>query len=229
MSHRKPTDIKKQRTTKREIVPGRFTVQILLCCVALALGGCGGKKMAATRVDYAPQDGDFIFQSLPRNPLIVAIEGSTDSPFSHCGIVVNRSGKWMVLEAIGPVKETPLSAWIGRGRDNAYVAYRLKPPLQGQIPSIIAAAEKYEGRPYDIHYEMDDAKIYCSELLWKATRDATGVKLGRVQKLGELNWKPHEAVMREIENGGLPLEREMITPRAVTEDPRLQEVHRFRM
>jgi hypothetical protein len=76
---------------------------------------------------------------------------------------------------------------------------------------------------------MDEAKIYCSELLWKATRDATGVRLGKIQKLGDLNWRPYEQVMREIENGALPLEREMITPRAVTEDGRLKEVFRFRM
>jgi uncharacterized protein YycO len=212
----------------KKTVP-RLLLPFILCCAALAPSGCQVKTKGAAVAGYAPQDGDFLFQSLPRNPLIVAIEGSTGSPFSHCGIVVQRDGKWMVLEAIGPVRETPLSAWIAQGRDNAYVAYRLKEPLHGKVPAIIAAAEQYKGRPYDIHYEMDDAKIYCSELLWKATRDATGVKLGKIQKLGELNWKPHEAVMREIENGGLPLEREMITPRAVTEDPRLAEVHRFRM
>ena len=194
------------------------------------LTGCPGKQRpVAVPAEYQPRDGDFLFQSLPHNPLIDAIEGSTHSPFSHCGIVVNRDGKWKVIEAIGPVKETPLPLWIAQGRNNSYVAYRLTAPLDGKIPEIIVAAERYKGRPYDIHYALDDVKIYCSELLWKATRDAAGTKLGRLQTLSELNWQPYESVIRSIENGSLPLDREMITPRAVTEDPRLKEVFRYRM
>jgi hypothetical protein len=204
-------------------------LRALLLAAVLCLAGCQGKKVAAVPPDYTPREGDFLFQSLPHNRLIDAIEGCTESPFSHCGIVVHRDGKWKVLEAIGPVKETPLPVWIAQGRDNAYVAYRLRAPLAAKIPEIIAAAERYKGRPYDIHYDLDDAKIYCSELLWKATRDATGEKLGQLHKLGDLKWQPHEPVMREIEGGNLPLQREIITPRAVTEDPRLAEVFRYRM
>ena len=98
-----------------------------------------------------------------------------------------------------------------------------------KIPGIIAAAEKYEGRPYDIHYDMDDEKTYCSELLYKSVRDATGKKIGRIRKLGDLKWQPYEKVIRSIENGGLPLEREMITPRDFSEAPELQEIFRSRM
>ena len=65
---------------------------------------------------YDPQDGDIIFQSLPKNAVITAIEGATNSPYSHCGVVVNRNGKWYVNEAIGPVKDTSLYRWIIRGR-----------------------------------------------------------------------------------------------------------------
>ena len=171
----------------------------------------------------------MLFQSLPQNALIAAIEGATGSPFSHCGIVVKRGGEWMVIEAIGPVKETKLPLWIAQGRNNSFVAYRLRAPLAAKVPAIITAAEGYKGRPYDIHYAMDDRRIYCSELLWKAVRDATGRELGKFQKLGDLDWRPHEAVIRQIEGGALPLEREMITPRAFTEAPELEEVHRFRM
>jgi hypothetical protein len=200
----------------------------IFACFALAACG-GGLKPVPIPKDYTPRDGDFLFQSLPHNALIDAIEGSTGSPFSHCGIVVKRGEQWKVIEAIGPVKETHLSLWIAQGRDNAYVACRLKAPLAPQIPGIISAAEKYRGRPYDIRYDFDDRKIYCSELLWKAVRDATGQKLGKVYKLGELNWKPYENVIRSLEDGGLPLEREMITPKAFSEAPELEQVFRYRM
>jgi Permuted papain-like amidase enzyme, YaeF/YiiX, C92 family len=202
---------------------------VIALCFTVVLASCGGTKQVAVPKDYTPRDGDFLFQSLPHNPLIDAIEGSTGSPFSHCGIVVKRGNDWKVIEAIGPVKETPLPVWIAQGRDNAYIACRLRAPLSAHIPAIITAAEKYRGRPYDVRYDFDDRKIYCSELLWKSVRDATGRELGKVQKLGELHWQPYENVIRSLEEGGLPLDRKMITPRAFTEAPELEEVFRYRM
>ena len=211
----------------------RLLLGIALCIFAACVPE---KKSPATPPgDYEPRTGDFLFQSLPHNPLIDAIEGSSGSPFSHCGILKKRAvtkpheAEWVVIEAIGPVKETRLSHWIAQGRDSAFVVFRLRDPLAEKIPVIITAAEKYEGRPYDIHYDMDDAKIYCSELLYKSVRDATGRKLGKIRKLGNLNWRPYEAVIRQIENGNLPLDREMITPRDFSEAPELQQVFRSRM
>ena len=174
---------------------------------------------------YDPQEGDLAFQSLPHNPLIDAIEGCSGSPFSHCGIVARSDGGWVVLEAIGPVKETPLFRWIAQGRGGEVAVYRLKEERE-RIPAMIAEARKMAGRPYDIHYSLGDGAIYCSELIWKAWKRAGGTPLGQLVPLGKLAWKPHEAVIREIEAGGLPLQREMITPVAVTRDPRLAEVMR---
>ncbi len=171
----------------------------------------------------------MIFQSFPHHPLIDAIEGSTQSPYSHCGMLVQRGKSWWVMEAVGPVKETPLNAWIAQGRESAYVVYRLRQPLAAKIPDIIAAAEHYKGRPYDHHYALDDERIYCSELLYKAVRDAVGIKLGKLQKLGDLHWQPYEKTIRDLENGDLPLDREMITPRTVSEAPELMPVFQHRM
>ncbi len=207
-----------------------MTLRLLSGIVLCIFAGCRSEKRgAAPPADYEPRAGDFLFQSLPHDPLVDAIEGSSGSPFSHCGIVKRLGGQWVVIEAIGPVKETTLQWWIAQGRDRAFVAFRLRPPLAEKIPAIITAAEKYMGRPYDIHYDMDDAKIYCSELLYKAVRDATGRKLGKIRKLGELNWRPYEQVIRHIENGRLPLDREMITPRDFSEAPELQQIFRSRM
>src|SRR4051794_6901417 len=50
---------------------------------------------------YAPREGDLVFQSLPHNPLVDAIEGVSKSPLSHCGIVVKQGDQWYVLEALG--------------------------------------------------------------------------------------------------------------------------------
>lgn len=201
------------------------------------------KTEAPKAVTYEPVEGDLIFQSLPRTPLVEAIEGSSGSPFSHCGIVrrsataADSAGKssktggnsstgrsWLVLEAIGPVKETPLAEWVSQGRGQGFAVFRLKQPWQGKIPAFLKAAETYKGRPYDIHYDMDDERIYCSELLWKAFRLASGEELGQPQPLKELNWKPYVEIIRRIENGNVPLERHMITPRAVSEAVQVEKV-----
>jgi hypothetical protein len=173
---------------------------------------------------YQPAQGDVVFQALPLNPLVQAIEGTTGSPYSHCGLLTQRNGEWWVLEAIGPVKATPLREWVRRGRGGWFTAYRFKPKLQPKIPEIMTAARTYLGRPYDRSYRFDDEKIYCSELIYKAVRDATGETPGQVFTLGQLNWRPYEKTIRRLE-GNLPLDREMITPRDLATAPQLERVY----
>lgn len=176
---------------------------------------------------YQPIPGDVLFQSLPHSPLIDTIEGASGSPFSHCGIVSESAGQTVVLEAFQSVRSTPLAEWIDQGRGGAFTAFRWRDDLAGSVPGILIAAEQYMGRPYDIHYAMDDEAIYCSELIFKAFRTVTGDDLGTLAKLGDLDWQPYEQTIREIEDGGLPLERVMITPLALSEAPQLRKVHSY--
>lgn len=201
----------------------RLAIHLLSTFAAAFLLPLGA--LAQSKAGYAPQEGDVIFQSLPHNPLVDAIEGSTGSPFSHCGIVHQAGAGWVVIEAIGPVKETPLAGWIAQGRGRRYAVFRLRDEYQVHIPAFIRAAQSYAGRPYDIHYDLDDEAIYCSELVWKAYRRATGEELGQLQTLGQLNWQPYANVIRQIEKGRLPLDRRMITPRALSEARQLQKIY----
>ena len=172
---------------------------------------------------YEPKEGDLYFQSLPRNAVVNAIEGASESPYSHCGILVRKDEGWFVLEAIGPVRETPLAKWIKQARDRHYDVFRLGAKHEGIIPEFIQAARKYMGRPYDIRYRMDDEKIYCSELIFKGYRDATGESLGKLVKFGDLKWVRHTPVILAIE-GSIPLNRIMITPRHLSEAKQLEKV-----
>ncbi len=179
-----------------------------------------------TPLNYLPQTGDLLFQSLPHNEVIDAIEGASGSPFSHCGIVVDVDGDWKVLEAVGPVKETPLAEWIAQGRERKLAVHRLKPKFRMHIPKMIEGARRFLGKPYDIQYELDDAKIYCSELIYKGWLYATQKPLGKLVNLGDLRWQPHESIIRRIA-GGLPLERPMITPRDLAAAPELDPIMAF--
>ena len=160
--------------------------------------------------NYQPQNGDLIFQSLPVNDLVLTIEGVTKSPYSHCGIVVEKDGEWQVLEAIGPVKYTKLYEWVQRGRDEAFTVTRLKDT--SKVNEFILDAETFMGKPYDSRYRLDDEKIYCSELIYKAYQSVTGIKLAELAKLGDLPWQEYKRTIEKYEKGSVPLERLMITP-----------------
>jgi hypothetical protein len=131
----------------------------------------------------------------------------------------------MVLEAVGPVKETPLAFRIMRGKNQSFDVYRLKPEYSRKIPEFVAKARAYRGRPYDIQYEFDDEKVYCSELVFKAFLESTGEQLGEVVSLGQLRWEGYEDFIRGITGGELPLERKMIMPWHLSRAKQLQPIY----
>lgn len=194
----------------------------LLLAVGLYAWAFGPAYVACWR--YEPQEGDIVFQSLPRSRLVNAIEGVSDSPYSHCGIVTREGGQWVVLEAFHKVEVTPLRRFIFRGRQEGFAAYRLHPDCQAFVPETIACARRFLGRPYDTRYQLDDDRIYCSELIYKAYLEASGEALGELSRLGDLNWRPYEETIRHYEQGPVPLDRELITPRRMAEADQLELV-----
>jgi len=207
-------------------VAGRVRLGILLLCL-VAAGVYSKVQVLPYYLFYSPKEGDIIFQSLPHGDLVEAIEGATHSPYSHCGVVLQRDGQWVVAEAIISVRETPLLRWMQRGREAGVAVYRLKPEFQSNIPEFKTQTLSYLDRPYDYDFEMSDKAIYCSELIYKAFQKTTGETLGQTQKLGELDWKPFEQTIRDFQAGGLPLERVMITPEALSKADQFQLVYRI--
>lgn len=202
--------------------------RILAPSLALLFGSCAFTGKTAPGRGYQPVEGDILFQSLP-NPagldLVDAIEGATGSPYSHCGMVFEENGRWQVIEAIGPVKITPLDDYIARGRGKQVWAYRLDETSRKKVPAAVNAMKRDLGKPYDPRYRFDDEAIYCSELIWRGWRSATGKELGTTVKLGSLNWQPYQAVIEAIEGpGNLPLDRPMITPRDLAKAKELTRV-----
>lgn len=199
----------------------------LLAVLSLVLSSCGipGERQAAA---YRPAEGDILFQSLPNPPgldLVDAIEGATGSPYSHCGMVFREDGEWKVIEAIGPVKVTPLRQYIARGRGKRVWAYRFGEAGRRHVPAALDAMRKDLGKPYDPRYRFDGEAIYCSELIRRGWKAATGRDLGETVTLGSLNWRPYQPVIEAIEGpGNLPLDREMITPRDLARAKELRRV-----
>jgi hypothetical protein len=88
------------------------------------------------------------------------------------------------------------------------------------------AATGYAGRPYDLYFEWSDARIYCSELVWKMYRDAMGIQIGSLQKLREFDLTDAsvKAKMRERYGKNIPLDERVISPASMFDSPLLQTV-----
>lgn len=162
------------------------------------------------------QEGDVLMQSLPHSELTDAIEMASRSPWSHCGILVKRDGHWQVAQALMDVHYTPLIEYLIQGRDLRVTSFRVKDLTEEQKAKVQAGIVELLGKPYDINYEPDDRKIYCSELVWKVYDRELGIHWGEWQAFGTLNWKPVEVFVRSVERGKVPLDRMMITPVELT-------------
>jgi hypothetical protein len=177
---------------------------------------------------YSPQEGDVIFQSLPHANLVDVIEGVTQSPYSHCGVVLkNEKNQWVVVESIFSVHETPLFLWEFRGRGGRFDVYRIDPKYQSSIPEFKKNLLSYLGQGYDYNYDMTAGNgVYCSDLIYLSFQKASGDQMGKLEKLRDLDWKPYEAFIKEEQSGMLPLDRVMITPASLARAPQLHEVYR---
>jgi len=142
--------------------------------------------------------GDLIFQE-SLSAQSKTIQRVTHSEWSHVGILFYNDGHftglmkpkvkgWYVLEAIQPVSITPVSSWIRRGKGCKYVTTRLSKVLQMTLldkfkstkktqDALLKAYSLYHGKAYDLLFQPEDDRIYCSELVGKVYK-RLGVNLG---------------------------------------------------
>lgn len=175
---------------------------------------------------YADKDilrnGDIIFQTSVSGQS-KAIQIATKSKYSHCGLVLIDDGRYFVFEAGQPVKKMPLQKWIAKGEGGHYVVKRLKNADQILTPEILQKmkkeGQKFANKNYDKFFGWGDERIYCSELVWKIYERATGLEIGKLQKLGEFDLT-HQTVQKILQRrykGQIPLEEPVISPQAIFE------------
>lgn len=175
------------------------------------------------------KDGDIVFQ-ISEFGQGKAIQLATHSKYTHCGIVFKENGTYMVYEAVQPVRKTPLKEWILNGSDNYYIARRLKNAQTALSPEAISKMKQkykqFEGKNYDLYFGWSDDRIYCSELVWKLYKDATGIELGALQKLKDfdLSHPVVQAKLKERYAGKVPYEEQVISPATIFESELLETV-----
>ena len=126
------------------------------------------------------KEGDIVFQ-ISKSSQSPLIQYATGSPWSHCGIVVNKKGRFYVLEASNVVKLTPIEDWCKRGRFSSVKKRRV---LDKDIK---VRYTQYLGKPYDMAFKFDNGKYYCSELVWLIYKEQFGIELCKPKRIKEYN------------------------------------------
>ena len=83
---------------------------------------------------------------------------------THVGMVVFRKGQPFVIEAVGPVKYTPLDSFVARGMSGYFTVHRVKGGLSSrQKRRLTRSANRFKGRPYDRKFRWDDSRVIPAE------------------------------------------------------------------
>jgi len=216
-------------TTRKYLLPLPFCLLLFVLAIKplrRAYSHTFGQAAADRKLLH---NGDLIFQT-SKSEQSRAIQLATHSPYSHCGLVCQQNGEWMVLEAIQPVKFTKLRNWIVRGKGDHYVVKRLrdadKAITQQAWQRMQTAGKTMLGRDYDLAFGWSDDRIYCSELIWKVYEQGLGRKVGQLQHLRDfdLSNPAVQAKLKERYGDQLPLDETVISPVSIFKSPELVTV-----
>lgn len=218
----------------------KFALQALTA--VLAVLGIG--LTLAPAEDLPPlKTGDIVFQTTTTSASD-AIMLASGTEYTHVGIVdVDKNGRSRVIEAVGPVREVPLDAWIKKGVGSRVTVKRIKGLEEATAKEAIASARRYLGRPYDhFFYETRD-QIYCSELVYAAFQDGPGLTVGRQEKVRDLNidtaaaqkliaqrWRSHPLCKTKgarsfKECYALILDQTLVTPASIARDRQMEMIY----
>lgn len=178
------------------------------------------------------RDGDIVFQQTGGEQGR-AVQLATGSPWTHVGVLFKDTDRWMVYEAVGPVRSIPLEEWVTHGTDGRWVAKRwvdagTEAP-QALRSALKKAGARFNGLPYDREFRWSDERIYCSELVWKMYAEGAGVRLCEPKPMRDhaLGSPVVQQVMRERYASTPPLDEPMIAPGALFDCPLLRTVAEY--
>jgi len=129
------------------------------------------------------KDGDLVFiKSQSEQSKLLKL--TTGSDWTHVGMAFKNEAGWEIIEAVQPVKWTSLYSFVRRSKDLAFEVRRAT--FEFDAEKVKTYAVDKIARNYDLIFAWDQERWYCSELVWKAYKKASGEELGSLEKIGEL-------------------------------------------
>ncbi len=176
------------------------------------------------------RDGDLIFQESTSSQSEM-VRALTESRWTHMGVIFNEASGTVVLEAVSPVRKTPLKRWIDRGRGRHYVVKRLR-DADAKLPKEVVErmqklASTWLGRPYDLRFQWDDQSLYCSELAYKLFDRAAGVRIGKLERAADTNLddeRVQRALRKRFANARFDPAETVVTPDSIFNDEQLVQI-----
>ncbi len=75
------------------------------------------------------------------------------------------------------------------------------------------AGARFQSKPYDSYFEWSDKRIYCSELVWKIYDRGLSIRVGRLQKVRDLDLSDPivKAKMKERYGNKVPMDEIVVS------------------
>ena len=201
-------------------------ILIIITTSLLLFTSCG---KAETYDKRKLKEGDIIFQET-RGRQSRAIKLATHSRYSHVGIIFKYQNNLHVFEAVQPVRITKLNDFINRGVNRHFVIKRLHKSKKyltiDNLRRMKIFGKKFLGKNYDLYFEWNNDRIYCTELVWKIYHRVLGIKIGKLQKLKDFDLKHSyvKKLMKERYGKNIPYNEPVISPMAMYKSKLLKTV-----
>jgi hypothetical protein len=170
------------------------------------------------------KEGDVIFQTTS-GQTGKAIQLATHSKFNHCGVLFLENNKWVVYEAVQPVRKTRLEDFNARGKG---IVKRLgnKTLSKEEVNTLKTLFKTYEHKDYDEAFNWSDERIYCSELVYKLYKNGLQIELCKPRKLSDfdLNNPLVKEKLNEKYGNKIPLNEPMVSPEDIYKSALLIDV-----
>lgn len=154
------------------VVPAKPILRMIMLALCLLPSSAGICQTVGEKWNGQLAEGDLLFcASRKGNQITDVTQGVDGLKIDHVAIVHFEGKKWYALEAIHKgVCLTPSDSFLVRCSD--VVVARLCDTV-GVSRSVYRAMVQL-GKPYDFNFMPDDSAFYCSELVQKSYRDASG-------------------------------------------------------
>ena len=147
-------------------------------------------------------------------------------------LFADPGGNWWVAESILPIsKWTPLKRFLARSYKGRFVVKRARGGLSAEEQAELRqAAQSHMGQWYDLGFNYDSPRLYCSKFVHDAYLQSTGIEVGHLETFQQLlrsNPKAPMSFWRMWFFGSIPWERRCITTTSILNSENLETVMEF--
>lgn len=129
------------------------------------------------------QTGDLLFQKVNKDDSLTSY-----FEYNNIGIAFIDGDNYALLETTDQVQYVSIRKWVENGKNNEYVAKRLRNAdslLTGlDIQNLTKQVRNNILKKYDNSNDWSDDKMYNAELIWKLYERTFNIELGKLDTIG---------------------------------------------